>query len=81
MGVLVNNVGITYKEAAYFHEMEEEMWMRIVRVNVAATTAVTAAVVEGMVRRRRGVIVNIGSGAGIVVPSHPLYAIYGATKA
>ncbi|XP_054785528.1 very-long-chain 3-oxoacyl-CoA reductase-like protein At1g24470 [Prosopis cineraria] len=81
LGILVNNVGITYPEAMYFHEVKEEVWMRIVKVNVEATTAVTKAVVEGMIKRRRGAVVNIGSGAGIVVPSHPLYAIYAATKA
>lgn len=81
LGILVNNVGITYPEAMFFHEVEEEVWMRIVKVNVVGTTAVTAAVVDGMIKRRRGAIVNIGSGAGIVVPSHPLYAIYAATKA
>ncbi|KAK4283511.1 hypothetical protein QN277_000454 [Acacia crassicarpa] len=81
LGILVNNVGITYPEAMFFHEVEEEVWMRIVKVNVVGTTAVTAAVVDGMIKRRKGAIVNIGSGAGIVVPSHPLYAIYAATKA
>lgn len=81
LGILVNNVGITYPEARFFHEVEEEVWMKIVRVNLEGTTAVTKAVMRGMVERRRGAIVNIGSGAGIVVPSHPLYAIYGATKA
>ena len=34
-----------------------------------------------MLHRRRGAIVNISSGAAVVVPSHPLYAIYAATKA
>ncbi|KAJ0818279.1 putative very-long-chain 3-oxoacyl-CoA reductase [Helianthus annuus] len=34
-----------------------------------------------MVKRKKGAIVNIGSGAAIVIPSDPLYAVYAATKA
>lgn len=81
VGVLVNNVGITYPRAMYFHEVDQETWMEIVRVNVGAVSGVTKAVLPGMIRKRKGAIINIGSGASIVVPSHPLYAIYAATKA
>jgi 17beta-estradiol 17-dehydrogenase / very-long-chain 3-oxoacyl-CoA reductase len=38
-------------------------------------------VLPGMVERKRGAIVNIGSGAASVVPSDPLYSVYAATKA
>jgi 17beta-estradiol 17-dehydrogenase / very-long-chain 3-oxoacyl-CoA reductase len=34
-----------------------------------------------MLERKKGAIVNIGSGAAIVIPSDPLYAVYAATKA
>ncbi|CAI9285657.1 unnamed protein product [Lactuca saligna] len=37
--------------------------------------------IKGMVERKIGAIVTIGSGATIVVPSHHLYAIYAANKA
>lgn len=37
-------------------------------------------VVPGMKSRRRGAIVNIGSGSATYLPSYPLYAVYGATK-
>lgn len=81
VGMLINNVGITYPAAMFFHEVDEEVWTKIVRVNIEGMVRVTKAVLPEMVRRRRGAVVNIGSGAGIVVPSHPLYAIYAATKA
>ncbi|KAL8535233.1 hypothetical protein ACS0TY_011017 [Phlomoides rotata] len=81
IGVLINNVGVTYPRAMYFHEVDEKIWMDLVRVNVEGTSHVTKAVVPGMVARGRGAIVNIASGASVVVPSHPLYAIYAATKA
>lgn len=81
IGVLINNVGVTYHEAMYFHEVEEKVWMNLVNVNLRGTTLVTRAVLKGMIKRRRGAIVNMGSAASVVVPSHPLYAIYAATKA
>ncbi|XP_022775617.1 very-long-chain 3-oxoacyl-CoA reductase-like protein At1g24470 [Durio zibethinus] len=81
VGVLINNVGITYPVAMYFHEVDEQVWKEIVRVNLEGATWVTRAVLPGMLNRKRGAIVNIGSGASIVVPSHPLYTIYAATKA
>ncbi|XP_041013935.1 very-long-chain 3-oxoacyl-CoA reductase-like protein At1g24470 [Juglans microcarpa x Juglans regia] len=81
VGILINNVGITYPKAMYFHEVDEKVWMNVVKVNLEGTTRVTKAVLPGMMQRKRGTIVNIGSGAAIVVPSHPLYTIYAATKA
>ncbi|XP_065873797.1 very-long-chain 3-oxoacyl-CoA reductase-like protein At1g24470 [Euphorbia lathyris] len=81
LGVLINNAGITYPQASFFHEIDEEAWMEIVRVNLEGTTRVTRAVLDGMIRRKRGAIVNIGSGSAIVVPSHPLFTVYAATKA
>ena len=37
-------------------------------------------VVPGMKSRKKGAIVNIGSGSATYLPSYPLYAVYGATK-
>ena len=36
--------------------------------------------VPGMKARKRGAIVNVGSGSATFLPSYPLYAVYGATK-
>lgn len=81
VGVLINNVGVTYPGARFFHEVDEDVWMNVVKVNIKGTTLVTKAVLPGMIKRKRGAVVSIGSGAAIVVPSHPLYAVYAATKA
>ncbi|CAD6336858.1 unnamed protein product [Miscanthus lutarioriparius] len=42
--------------------------------------AVTAAVLPRMLARRRGAIVNVGSGSTVAVPSFPLYTVYSSTK-
>lgn len=81
VGVLINNVGVSYPYARYFHELDEELLKNLIKVNVEGTTKVTQAVLPVMIKRRKGAIVNIGSGAAIVIPSDPLYAVYAATKA
>lgn len=81
VGVLINNVGISYPYARFFHEVDEELLKNLIKINVEATSKVTHAVLPGMLKRKRGAIVNIGSGAAIVIPSDPLYAVYAATKA
>nr|CAD1820334.1 unnamed protein product [Ananas comosus var. bracteatus] len=81
VGVLVNNAGTTHPSAAYAHEMPEEAWQRIVKVNVEATTWVAHTVIRRMVEKGRGAVVNIGSASGTALPSFPFHAIYSATKA
>lgn len=81
VGVLVNNAGVATPHATYLHEeADAEAWVRMIRVNLWATTEVTAAVLPGMVERGRGAVVNIGSGATEALPSYPLYSVYAATK-
>ncbi|URD86826.1 short chain dehydrogenase [Musa troglodytarum] len=81
VGILVNNAGVSYPYARFFHEVDEELMRNLIKVNVEGVTRMTQAVLPGMLERKRGAIVNIGSGAAIVIPSDPLYAVYAATKA
>ncbi|PWA39101.1 hypothetical protein CTI12_AA574000 [Artemisia annua] len=60
--------------------IDDELLTSLIKVNVEGTTKVTQAVLPGMVMRKKGAIVNIGSGAAIVIPSDPFYAVYAATK-
>ncbi|KAL0450736.1 UNVERIFIED_CONTAM: Very-long-chain 3-oxoacyl-CoA reductase 1 [Sesamum latifolium] len=81
VGVLINNVGVSYPYARFLHEVDDKLLSDLIKVNVEGTTKVTQAVLPGMVKRTKGAIVNIGSGAAIVIPSDPLYSVYAATKA
>lgn len=81
VGILINNVGMSYPYARFFHEVDEELLRNLIKINVEGTTKVTQAVLPGMVKKKKGAIVNIGSGAAIVIPSDPLYSVYAATKA
>jgi NADP-dependent 3-hydroxy acid dehydrogenase YdfG len=81
VGVLVNNAGVLRPSMVYLHEADVEALVRMVRVNLWALTEVTAAVLPGMLeRRRRGAIVNMGSASSEAIPSFPLNTIYAATK-
>ncbi|VFQ58575.1 unnamed protein product [Cuscuta campestris] len=81
VGVLINNVGVSYPYARFFHEVDDKLLADLIKVNVEGTTKVTQAVLPGMLQRKKGAIVNIGSGAAIIIPSDPLYSVYAATKA
>jgi uncharacterized protein len=75
--VLVNNAG--FGTAGPFHELDGAREVEMVRTNVEAVVALTAAVVPGMVKRRRGAILNVASTAGF--QPLPRQATYAATKA
>ncbi|XP_047080098.1 very-long-chain 3-oxoacyl-CoA reductase 1-like [Lolium rigidum] len=86
VGILVNNAGATYTGPAYFHEVDTQVWETVVRMNVEATTRITHAVVPATVRKRRGAIINMGSGSSAMLPAFPFYAlcsdaVYAASKA
>ncbi|KAG8047215.1 hypothetical protein GUJ93_ZPchr0008g12454 [Zizania palustris] len=80
VGMLVNNAAVAKPGALYFHEAEVERLVTMIRVNAAALTEVTAAVLPGMVKRGRGAVVNVGSGSTVAAPSFPLYTVYSSTK-
>lgn len=78
VGVLVNNVGISYPNTKYFHELEPINVEQLMTLNVNSTTNMTRLVLPGMVSRKRGTVVSIGSAAG--VSTSPLLSQYGAAK-
>lgn len=78
VGVLINNVGISYPFTRYFHELDDVSVEQLITLNVNSTTNMTRIVLPGMLDRKKGAIVNIGSAAG--VSNSPLLAQYGAAK-
>jgi NAD(P)-dependent dehydrogenase (short-subunit alcohol dehydrogenase family) len=78
--VLFNNAGTTGgPQATTLHETPSDVVDRVVDVNLRAVIRLTAAVLPAMLERRRGVIVNIASVAGLV--AFPARAAYSITKA
>ena len=76
--VLVNNAGLALGlEPAQRAELDD--WERMVDTNIKGLMYVTRAVLPGMVARKRGHVVNIGSVAGSY--PYPGGNVYGASKA
>eukprot|EP00903_Cladosiphon_okamuranus_P007631 g7400.t1 len=65
VGVLVNNVGVSYSFPKYFDELTDEEMKSLVEMNVNSTVSMTRLALPGMVARKRGAIVNFGSGAAM----------------
>jgi NAD(P)-dependent dehydrogenase (short-subunit alcohol dehydrogenase family) len=78
--ILVNNAGINLgKERHPAHEFLDSDWHRIIRVDLDGVFYCSRAVSAGMVKRRKGVIINISSVMGII-PIR-LQCAYAAAKA
>ena len=76
--ILVNNAGLALGlEPA--HEADMENWERMVDTNIKGLMYCTRQILPGMVERKNGHIVNIGSVAGST--PYPGGNAYGATKA
>jgi 2-hydroxycyclohexanecarboxyl-CoA dehydrogenase len=76
LDILVNNAG--YDEFGFFVNTDEDMWNRIVAVNLIGVISCTHAVLPGMQERRSGRIVNIASEAGRV--GSPGSSVYSGAK-
>ena len=63
--VLVNNAGLG--DSVLFDRAEWARTRQILWTNIFAVAQLTSALVPGMVERRRGGVLNIGSGAGVTV--------------
>jgi 2-hydroxycyclohexanecarboxyl-CoA dehydrogenase len=74
--MLVNNAGTD--EFSFFKDTDEELWERIVGVNLLGVIRTTHAVLPGMITRKGGRIVNVASEAGRVGSSGS--AVYSAAK-
>jgi 2-hydroxycyclohexanecarboxyl-CoA dehydrogenase len=75
--VLVNNVGWT--RDALFVEKTREEWEREVQINLWGMINCTRAVLDGMIARKGGAIVSMGSDAGRMGEFRE--GVYGACKA
>jgi len=75
--ILVNNAGLA-KGFSSIHEGSLEHWEAMIDTNVKGLLYVTRCISPGMVARRKGHIINLGSSAGKEV--YPKGNVYCATK-
>lgn len=74
--VLVNCAG--WDDFMPFVDTDEDFWLKIINLNYLGALRVTHAVLPGMIERKWGRIINIGSDAGRVGSS--LEAVYSGAK-
>lgn len=81
VGVLVNNVGMSYRYAEYLTKIEnvEKFSDDVIKMNIISCTRMTEIVLPQMEKRRKGVIINISSLSALFPV--PLLSLYSACKA
>jgi len=77
--ILVNNVGMSYPYAMYYHETTIELQQKLIRVNCDSMALMTKLVLPTMKARRNGFVVNVSSGASVT--PHDYYVGYASCKA
>ena len=75
--ILVNNAGITHDNL--FMRMKDEEWDDVIAVNLTSVFTLIRGSLRGMMRRRKGRIVNIASISGVI--GNPGQPNYSASKA
>ena len=74
--LLVNNAGIAHAEQV--QDLTDDVWRQLYGVNIDGAFYCTRAAVPGMVRAKRGCIINVGSVCGVYGSS--CEAAYASTK-
>ena len=76
--ILVNNAGVL-EPLGKLWETDPEQWARVIDINLSGAYYCMCAVLPGMIKRGRGVIVNVSSGAA--VSAQPGWTAYASSKA
>lgn len=74
----MNNVGVLHGTPLYLSEMSESDVWDMINVNIGAMSMMTRIVLPSMLRRQRGIIVNLSSISSM--QPLPLMGIYAASK-
>jgi NAD(P)-dependent dehydrogenase (short-subunit alcohol dehydrogenase family) len=76
--ILVNNSAASAVSSKYVADIDLDNWNDTLKVNLTGTMLCTRAVLQSMIARKSGVIINISSIAGIT--GHPGLSAYSTSK-
>ena len=81
IGILVNNVGMSYEYPEEYLSIEngEENVRRMVACNIGPVNTLTRLILPGMVQRGKGAVINISSFTALF--PMPMLSVYAASKA
>jgi len=79
IGILVNNVGMANDHSDYYLSLTPEKIDQLIRLNIYSVVQMTYLILPIMVARKRGTIINLGSGKSLV--NGCMGAVYASTKA
>lgn len=80
IGILVNNVGMSYIYPEYFHSIQDPDTFlgNVVNCNVVSVTNLCKLILPGMLERKKGIIINISSMSATI--PNPMLTVYAASK-
>ncbi|KAK3738848.1 hypothetical protein QZH41_015062, partial [Actinostola sp. cb2023] len=78
IGILINNVGVSHYPEFFTNMSRENVW-KMLNVNDLSVIMMTHMILPGMVSRRKGVVMNVSSRAGL--EPMPLLSVYSSSKA
>ena len=78
IGVLVNNVGMSYEHPQEYLDLESTYVDTLINVNIVSLNVMTRIVLPQMVERKKGAVINLSS-LSAAFPT-PLLSVYAASK-
>jgi 17beta-estradiol 17-dehydrogenase / very-long-chain 3-oxoacyl-CoA reductase len=78
VGILINNVGMSYSYPEFFDQLSAQTVNQLVNLNINSTIKMTHLVLPKMLAKKKGLVVNMSS-ASALVPS-PLLLEYHCVK-